>query len=258
MTDERIIAYLLEELTAEEREQFEEDCFAQQGWPAQTVFCEEDLIDAYLRDELSPEQRRRFEQNYLTTDARQERVVMAAALLHVVDEKHPATVKAVGPLPARLTWAEHLREFWGGQGWAIRAAVALVLISVAAGAVWLFALRARPPRTFASLNLAASVDNYRNEGVQASKVKFPLGADALKISLKLPDQAVPSARYRAEVVDGDGETVPLTIAGQDAQSVSVVVPAEQLARGQYALKLFAVKDDGTEHPLRGRYFFTVE
>lgn len=94
MTDELIIAYLLEELTVEERERFEEDCFAQDIWPVQISLCEEDLIDFYLREELSPEQRQRFEQNYMTTEARQERVLIAAALLRYIDKINAAAGRA--------------------------------------------------------------------------------------------------------------------------------------------------------------------
>lgn len=257
MTEERIIAYLLEELTEEEREQFEEDCFAQESWPAQISLCEEDLVDAYLRGELPPAQRQRFEQNYLTTTARQERVVMAAALLRHVDEKSPAAVKAVARPATQPTWLERLFNFWQSQSLTLRAATALVLVVAIAGAVWLLALRKPPPQTLASLTLTVSVNN-RAEGNQASKVKLPLGADALRLSLTLPEGAPTATRYRAEVVNSNGETKPLEIAAQDAQSVSVIIPASQLTRGQYALKLFAVKDDGTEQRINGSYFFTVE
>ena len=84
MTDEHITAYLLGELSEEESERFEEECFAQENWPAQIDSVEEDLIDDYLRRELSPRQRQSFENNYLTTVARMERVRMAAALLGLV------------------------------------------------------------------------------------------------------------------------------------------------------------------------------
>jgi len=53
MTDEHIIAYLLQELNEEEAEHFEEQCFAQEKWPAELDSVEQDLIDAYLRNELS-------------------------------------------------------------------------------------------------------------------------------------------------------------------------------------------------------------
>ena len=73
MTDERITAYLLEELTEQESEQFEEQCFAQDEWPDQLDAAEQELIDAYLRNELTSDRKRRFQERYLTTDARKTR-----------------------------------------------------------------------------------------------------------------------------------------------------------------------------------------
>src|SRR6201989_587549 len=93
MTEERIIAYLLEELPEEEAERFEDECFADESRPEQIKLAEEDLIDEYLRGGLTPERRRRFEENYLTTDARAERVRMAAALLRHVDSYAPVTAE---------------------------------------------------------------------------------------------------------------------------------------------------------------------
>jgi hypothetical protein len=38
----------------------------------------------------------------------------------------------------------------------------------------------------------------------------------------------------------------------------VEIPAEELARGRYVLKLFAIKPDGSEQRISGSYFFNVE
>jgi anti-sigma factor RsiW len=218
---------------------------------------EEDLIDAYLRGELTPERRQRFERYYLTTEARQERVIMAAALLRHIDEYNAASKPAVAAPPTRLTAAERFRAFWNSQTWALRAAASIVVVAVIAGALWLLLFRAPSPRTFATLTLAISNIN-RAEGAQADKVKLPPDAEALKVSLTLPRQSPPAARYRVELEDDNGETRSVEVVGNDAQSVLVVIPAAQLARGQYALKLFAVKTDGEEQRINGSYFFNVE
>jgi hypothetical protein len=253
MTDEHIIAYLLEELPEEELERFEDECFAQESWPAEVGLVEEDLIDAYLRGELKPERHQRFEQKYLTTEARQERVLIAAALLRRIDEHQTAAAAS----PDKLTWTERFRAFWSGPGWMPRTAAALFVVGVIAGAVWLLLFRAPSPRSFATLNLTISVNN-RAEGAEARQVKQPLNADALKIFLMLPERATGAAGYRVELLNEEGETRPLAIAGQDAKSVSVVIPASQLRRGQYVLKLFMTRADATEQRINGSYFFTVQ
>jgi len=257
MTDQRIIAYLLEELPEEELKQFEEECFEQESWPNQIIPVEEDLIDAYLRGELTQEQRQHFERNYLTTEARRQRVTMVAALLRHVDESQAAQPSIAVPL-TKPTWAERLNDFWRGQTLPLRAAAALTLLAIIGGALWLFLSRTPSQQTFATLTLAISVSNTRAEGIQAARVKLPLNADALKISLTLPERLPTALRYRIELENDRGETRHLEIVGQDAQSLSVVIPATQLSRGQYALKLFMTKTDGTEQRVNGSYFFTVE
>ncbi|HEX8163433.1 MAG TPA: hypothetical protein VF538_16295 [Pyrinomonadaceae bacterium] len=263
MTDERIVAYLLAELPEGESERFEEECFAQEDWPDQINLVEEELIDDYLRGELAPGQRKSFERNYLTTAARRERVRMAAALLCHVDQCSAVNASAVNKAAAARagqTWHGRLRAFWEGQSMGLRAASALAALVIIAGAWWLARPHTSEPQTFVELALTRSVDNTRAEGVAAPKVILPLKADALKISLTLPGGPSRPARYRAELENLDnagGEIKPLETVGQDARSVSVVIPAAQLSRGQYALKLFAAEDGNTERRVPGNYFFVV-
>lgn len=255
MTDEHIIAYLLEELPEDDLERFEEECFAEDEWPTHITLVEDDLIDAYLRNELTPERRQRFEQNYLITTSRQERVVIAAALLRHIDEYRVASNVAVAAPPRELTRAERFRAFWSSPSWVRRAATAMAVVALTAGALWFFFLRTHEPRNFATLTLTISNRN-RAEGAQAGKVKLTPDAEALKISLMLPPPR--AAHYRVELENDNGETKSIALAGEDAQSVLVVIPAAQLARGQYALKLFAIQTDGTEQRINGSYFFIVE
>lgn len=260
MTDGRIIAYLLGELPEEESEQLEDECFSQESWPSQLNLVEDDLIDSYLRDELTPAQRQHFEQNYLTTELRQERVLMAAALLRHVDERHSVVQATIAAPLAEQAWFGRLRAFWSARAWPLRAGVAFAVVAIIAFALWLYTPRTRSPQTLATLTLHMG-SNTRSEGTQAAKVSLPLNVDALKVSLTLPGQVPPATRYRLEleILNSDKvETRPLEIAGQDAQSVSVIIPAAQLARGQYALKLFAVKNDGSEQRVEGSYLMDVE
>ncbi len=256
MTDEDIIAYLLEELPENDRERFEEECFAQESWPPQINLVEEELIDNYLRAELTPERRVRFEENYLTTEARHERVSIAAALLRHIDEYNasPAPVAAVSP--EKPTLADRLRAFWRRQTWALRAATAVALVAIGSGSLWLF--RTPPAPVFSTLTLTISSKSNRAEGAQPGTVKLPPNAEGLNVSLLLPQPAPPAARYRVELENDNGEARSVDVAGKDTQSVIVVIPAAQLAREQYALKLFAIKPDGTEQRINGSYYFIVQ
>jgi hypothetical protein len=255
MTEERIIAYLLEELPEADLEQFEDECFAEEDWPIQVNLVEEDLIDAYLRNQLTPERRQRFELNYLTTDARQERIIMAAALLRHVDEYNapPSVIHNRAP-----SWTERIRAFWRRPVWVT--AVATMAAIVIAASVFIFSSRTPEPQTFTKLNLAIS-DSNRSEGVDSGRVKTPIGTDALEVSLTLPQSAMEATRYRAELDNlsrNDGNSDSLNATKKDAQSVVVVILSKQLVRGQYALKLYATKADGVEERVPGSYLFTVE
>lgn len=252
----RVVSYLLGQMSEEESEQFEEDCLSQENWPSQVKLVEEDLIEAYIHDELKTEERELFERNYLTTEARQEYVKVAAALLHQICARDAVVDRPVVKREGE-TWAARLRSFWKGSSRGLRVASALAAAVIIVGGLWLFLARVRAPRVIATLSLTSSVSN-RSEGAETRPIRLPPDAEALKVSLALPAHAAPAQRYHVELDNSDGETIPLAVEGQDAQAVSVLIPTSRLPRGQYALTLIAIGDDGTEQPVSGTYFFTVE
>ena len=259
MTEERIVAYLLEDLSEEEMERFEDECFASEEWPAQVALVEEDLINDYLRDELAPEQRRSFEQKYLTTAARVERVRMAAALLRHLDAYQPGAEATAGTPDVKRTGLERLRDWFRRDPWIPRAATALAVVVLAVGAWWLVRQPAgyAPARNFATLTLTVSHGD-RAAGAQAGTVKLTPDVGALKLALTLPEPSAAEARYRVQLEDDNGTVRLSENAAREGQSVHVTIPAAQLARGRYALKLFAVGAGGTERRVPGSYLFNVE
>lgn len=253
----RVVSYLLGQMSKAESELFEDECFAQKNWPSQVHLVEEDLIDEYLHDELTPEQRRLFERNYLTTKARQERVRGAAMLLRHTCEPEPAPDIPVVAREGGKKWDERLKAFWGGRSWGLRAASIVATLVIVTGGAWLYLSRVRAPRAIATLRLSSGVMN-RSESVQARTVKLSPDAAALNVFLMLPERATPASRYRVELDNQSGDTFPLAVEGQDAQSVWVLIPASRLPRGMYALTLFIIGDDGVEQPVYGSYVFAVE
>lgn len=260
MNDERIIAYLLEELSPEEAARFEEECFTAEVWPGEVWLAEDELIEDYLRNELPPARHQRFERHYLTTAARRERVRVAAALIRHASAAAPAEVTeqveepAPDPTPGPATLFERLRAFWDGHVWAPRAAVALLVVAVcAAGAWWL--TRSPAPRNFVALTLAPS-RSERGAGERPATVARPRGNDALDVTLLLPEGAEPAQRYQVEMEDESGRVTIVEPAAPDGQQVRVVIPAFRLSRGAYVLKLYAVGDRPAQRV--GSYFFNVE
>lgn len=250
MNDERTTAYLLQELSEREAEQFEEQCFAQAEWPAgELESAEDDLIEAYVRKELSPARRRRFEKYYLTTAAREDRVLLARSFLRVVCSAEP-------PKP---TWIDRFRDLWNSHPLVLRyGSVAMVLILSVALLIWSIIPRSAP-QTFANLNLTIALEN-RSHGPSSApqKVKLPLGADALRLSLTLPEPAPAGAVYSVEWENAKGPLKTLAIESQDANSIRVVIPADELVPGRYALKLVRKNPGRPEERINGSYFFDVE
>jgi hypothetical protein len=251
MTDERTREYLLEELTELEAEQFEEQCFAQDEWPAgELESAEHDLIDAYIKKELTPERERRFEEQYLTTDARKVRVLIARSFLGLVCSNNHAKPSVAQRV---LAW---LKMVVSGSWLPIpKFATAVLAVGLAATLLW-YSTPPKAPQTFADISLQISNDT-RSTNKQAEIVNLPISQDALRISLALPASDPANATYRVQWEDVKGPLEDLKIESQDAKSITVVIPSDKLRPGQYSLELFHRNQDGTERPVPGSYLFEV-
>ena len=264
MTDETIIAYFLQELSAEECERLEDECFERAEASVEIGAVEEELIEAYLCDELTAERRARVERYYLTTAARRERVAQNAAFLRHVAEYCKVEPTKVAP-PAVIAagnaaWAERWRTLWHAQKLFSRGGAVLAGLVLLAATVW-FINRPAAPQTFAVLTLAVQAGSTRSDDgdrTPPQRVKLAPGTDALKVTLQLPANPPPATDYRAELLDTGTRSLPLTAASHDAQTVTFEIPAKQLPRGSYILNLTAIQPDGSPQRLRGSYYFDVE
>jgi len=80
-SDQTIISYLLNELSEEDQERFEEAYLSDGSLFEQVQALEEELIEDYVKGHLSGQERRRFERHYLASDQRRARVEAARELL---------------------------------------------------------------------------------------------------------------------------------------------------------------------------------
>lgn len=238
--------YLLRQLTDDQQQETEQRLLVEDDFFEELETTEAQLADEYVAGKLTEAEREQFEQHFLTTPRRQQDVQFARAFRRYV---------AVHPVQKTQRAGQSWWQVWDSQSWVLRAAAAVVAVTAIAVAVWFFLPRASAPDTFATLSLTLSAGN-RAESVRAPRI--PLPPNALKIVLKLPDTSRPATSYRVKLLSGDGEMRTLEIAGRDAQTVSVVIPAAQLKRGPYALKLLALNADGTEQPVNGSYLFAIE
>jgi anti-sigma-K factor RskA len=275
--DNELRQYLLGDFTEEARRRVEQRLMTEPDFLEELLAGEEELIDEYVVGELSGDEQQKFEQHFLCTAERRRQLSVARALRRYVSESadskavaehdetpHAATPPTPAPGP-KPTLAERVRAFFGGGGFAPRAAVAFAALAVVAVAfltvpqlrALLFPARTSP-KTFATITLPASAGT-RGAGEATKKVSLPLKEDALRVVLTLPEGAPASARYSVELEDARHEVERLEPSAQDAHTVSVDIPAARLARGQNALRLLATAPDGTEQRVQGgSYLFTAE
>jgi hypothetical protein len=89
-SDQTITSYLLNELSEEDQERFEEAYLSDPGLFEQVQALEEELIEDYVKGDLSGQERRRFERHYLASDQRRARIEAARELLRVCSLKTAA------------------------------------------------------------------------------------------------------------------------------------------------------------------------
>jgi hypothetical protein len=243
----RIRHYLLGEFSDGDRETLEQEILINEDLFEEILIAEEELADEYVAGTLDQEERADFEKHFLATPDRQQNLRFAQALnRYITTEENRASI--AGPVSP---------GFWTTQTWVRRAAGVVAIIAVAVAALWFLLPRSQTPRTFAALTLTIS-PNTREAGAQSTLVPFPRNVDALKISLLLPNPRPPAVRYRAELLSDNGGSKSLETAGQDGQSVLLVIPSAELSRGRYAINLFAIQADGTAQRINGSYYFTVD
>jgi anti-sigma factor RsiW len=295
--DKELRQYLLGDLTEEARRRVEQRLMTEPDFLEELLAGEEELIDEYVGDELSGDEQQKFEQHFLCTAERRQQLSFARALRHYVSESAdseaeavaeqekmhhtstpptspsptpattPAATPAMTPAPGpKPTLAERVRAFFGGGGFAPRAAVAFAALAVVAVALLTIPQLRSPnspprtsPNTFATITLPAGAGTRGAQETATKKVPLPLKEDALRVVLTLPEGAPASARYSVELENARHEVERLEPSAQDAHTVSVDIPAARLSRGQYALRLFATAPDSTEQRVQGgNYLFTAE
>jgi methionine-rich copper-binding protein CopC len=241
---ERLRQYLLGLLADNHREELEKELMASDELFEELLVAEDEIVDDYLAERLSESERSAFEKYFLATPERQDKLKFGRALARFVTGE-----------PAK-TSSGFLPGFMARQSFLVRTISIAAVIAALAGTVWLFLLQKPSPQTFATLNLTLS-QGTRAEGPQVPAMKLPISEDALKLTLKLPDDAPRARRFRAELETRLGDKRTLQTAAEDNQSVSVIIPASELNRGEYSIKLFAVSEDGHEQRIAGNYLFTL-
>jgi hypothetical protein len=230
------------------------------------VFTEEfdivvdEIAALYVGDQFKGEEKARVEQYFLKSPDRQNKLkFMGEFLRQIANTQRQEPVKgapAVVVVPPKPGLFERVRSWWSSQSISLRAATTFATLVILAGAVFLLLPGGVSEPTYASLELAMT-SSERSTGAQIPKVNLSSGTDELRIQLQVPDDAPPANSYHAQL-RGEKVSRQLSVQQQDSKSLKVVVPANELPRGSYAIELTAVLANGTEVPLRGAYLFAVE
>lgn len=243
----RLRQYLLGLLAEGSREEIEKGLLRDEDLFEELLIAEDDLVDNYLGGELSRNERTAFEQHFLATTERQEKLTFARAFNRHMTATHPSEIAAGRFWPLLKN---RQSQVFGVTG------IAILLIAVVL-ALWLFRDQRTSPQSFATLNLTIT-QGTRGDGSPVPVLRLPIREDALRIVLALPEKPPPALRYQAELETAAGEKRRLAPTSDDSNSLKVVIPATDLKRGQYAIKLFAVGNDGVEQRVSGGYYFTLE
>lgn len=260
--------YLLGGLTAEEQEPIDLRIVEDDDFSIEALAAEDRLIENYVDGELSDEDSERFRSNYLTSDARAQRVKEFVALRAVLAanqrETSTATQETSGGLLAFLRGLSPVTAFAG-------AAVLLVAI---AGAWYLYSTNGPSAleQEYAKLNERDMTDlskfasessvelnpgTYRS-GEARSKVVTGTLTDSVMFRLPLMFEPGPDSRFDVTLMR-DGKAV-FKIPGlrpvkdRAGSEIRVLFPSKVIRSGQYELSL--TQPGTTLAPVN--YTFTAE
>jgi len=238
----RIRDYLLGKLSEDDREKIEERLMVEDALFEELEILKGELIEEYREGGLTGKERRSFEHGFLSSAEGRRSQVFAVAIDTL--EQHRRL--------QRIGWFERVSALFRKPQWAIAtAALATVAIVVL---VWI--RNSQQPSKYVAITLNSSAVTRSEGQSQSQTIAIPPDASELRVSLALPQPATPDTRYRI-VLDNRRQRTIIQPAGQDANSVRVVIPARHVPPGSYALIVYAIKPDGTEQS-PGTYYFTTQ
>ncbi len=239
----RIREYLLGRLPENEHEMLEERLLVEEDLFLEFEISKGEVVEEYYSASLSEEESRYLEQNLLASNEGRQRYELVLTL----DKLKPREVEDRGPALFDRFQTFFRQRF---QLVATVTAAAVVLIVVA---VWLSRSNGQ---IVDGPTLASNLIN-RQQGSLPTKVSIPAKASAMKFRLLLPSDMPADAEYRA-ALDNRIEIRPVDVVTRDQAGVIVVIPVNQLKRGEYSLKVVAHGSDGKERAVPGYYLFNVE
>ncbi len=237
--------YLLGKLSDAEQHAIEERLMVDDALFDELEVSKGELIEEYSAGELGQNERQWFESHYLASTEGKERRLFSVAL---------GSLGRGAPTPKPVGLLKRIASFFFTQrsGWLVLASAGVV-VAVAVG-VW---VSSNTPRSSLAVTLTNST--IRRSAGESPYHRIALKRDVgeLKISLVVPESFRNSANFRAELENHRYQITKLTPAGYDGNAVLVIVPAQQVPDGLYALTLYAIRADGNEQAVPSQYLFEI-
>ena len=239
--------YLLGQLTDEEQQNVEERLLSDDDLFQELELTKDELTQEYASGQLTAKEREWLQSHFLISrDGEQKHDFAKTFAAYARDHQ-------VQP-PKALSFIERLRSFWNAQPKILQAAAAIAVLVIAVAFVWL--IRTPAPRSVATLTLTNSPGTRSTNAGPVPSLR--LREDVLRLTLMLPQPALPGTRYRVELMDDKGVIKTLEARGQETQSITIDVDAVPLRRGQYAVTLSTIDGSGEAQRIPGSYYFTLE
>jgi anti-sigma-K factor RskA len=239
--------YLLGQLTGESLNEFEHRLFSDDELFAEVLATEDELIESSIANELGQDEAEWFTKYFLITPEREQQLQFRKILQRVTKaEKHDRLPNQ--GLPQSLPWRP---PSW--MSWAVATVAAMIIMAAAIQII------RSPQNLIAEVTLTPGSSERGSGGHATSRITLSPEQHSLKIHLALPQSTIPTKDYRVEMLRSDEDkSKSFRAVSHSEQSVEVVVPASDLARGFYAFNLFAIKADGSEQRIPGTYLLRID
>lgn len=227
----------------------------------------DEIATLYVKGHFTGDEKTQVEQYFLRSPERREKVQFICELLRQVDGGDPKVDDEKNELTGQnflaqqaVTTGDHVnlwqrvRSLWTDHPSTFRPAISFAALLIVGGLVFFVVLLNTKP-TYMSFVLAMT-NTERNVGAAPQRIHLDSGIDGLRIKLSLPTPR--ASQYRASLRGGEGVSIPqLTVESQDAESMTVIVPANEVGRGTYVIELKEVSGE-IEKPIRGSYIFAID
>ena len=248
-SDEQIVRYLLDEMTAEERSSLEEHLSLDPSFFEQVAAAEDDMIMRYVRGDLEADMLPRFTEVYLNSPARRARVDQARLLQQAARDasqsRKPGSLALI-PGPRRLVVA-------------IASVAVVVALAVLLLPVWKNHSSQQQPLidhaqiAFDHTQISFALEPGLVRGGGGALLALPPETKQVAFRLALSNSAAEGS-YRVTLQTPERPSLWSGVVARQGPAFAAIIPADKLQPGDYTLKLLSTAANSEEV---ATYYFRV-